>query len=94
MMSILPYGNSFSKSCSNRFSNDWLFIVPVYFKRSNQLTLTLCCNRTGTFLPFTAYAYFDSLSMQTSYISAVHLLINSGFINVHKFFLRNVFNTF
>ena len=62
--------------------------------RSKQSTFTLRCNKPNSSMALAADTDVDALSAFTARILAVHLRLDSGFIDIYELLFGNVFNFF
>jgi len=88
---------SFSKQRNSSSSTIFQTGTLLLFRRTcrdNQFTFTLCRNNSNSGMALTADTNVNALSSFTAYISAIHLRLNTSFIDIYALFFGNIFDFF
>ncbi len=94
MMMTCLFGKQLNNLSSNPLFEQRSFHRSAVGVRSKQGAFTLCRNKPNSSMTLAANADVDALSAFTARILAVHLRLDSGFIDIYELFFGNVFDFF
>ena len=91
MIMTQPFDRILSSSSLKPCSNRGRFHRPAVGKNCNLFALVLSRDKAAPCMTLAADVHIDSLDPRTAGIPEMHMRFDSGFINIHQAFFRNVF---